>query len=228
MSLLQPFFDLIFPDRCVNCGAVGVYFCSDCQTKITEIDRQICPYCKREAIFGKTHPLCLPRYGLDGLASGFYHQGPIKKAIHLLKYRLITNLQESLSEKLMVSLKNQEVSFKGLTVVPVPLFPLRERKRGFNQAKVIAEPLASNLDLELNTKLLARVKNTATQVKLTEKERQENLKNAFEAVGIVPKKIVLVDDVFTTGATLFNAAAVLKKAGADEVWGLTLARAQRF
>lgn len=128
----------------------------------------------------------------------------------------------------VTSLEKQGFKFKDWVLVPIPLYKIRERKRDFNQAELLAQGLADKWGLALNQGL-KRMRSTTTQVKLTEKERLQNLKGAFVVENTVILKgnnIILVDDVFTTGSTLFSGAEVLKKAGAKQVWGITLARAQ--
>jgi ComF family protein len=122
--------------------------------------------------------------------------------------------------------------------VPVPLHKRKLRERGFNQAELLAKEVAEYFSLSLETKALIRKKYTPPQVRTkNHKARRESLKNAFEISSIFTKKcisentnflkekiIILIDDVTTTGATLFEAAKVLKRAGAKEVWGLVVAK----
>lgn len=227
MSFLASLLDLVFPPRCVHCGAVGKYFCDQCLPKVRCVELPICPYCKKNSIGGLTHPYCQKKFGLDGLSSSFYFEGPIKKAVHTLKYKWVTNLQAELLTLAESSFKKQEVAFKNYLLVPTPLFPSKERERGFNQAKIITDFLSPRWQLPVSLSL-KRIKNTKTQAKLDLKGRLENLKEAFWVEGeeFKGKEVLVVDDVFTTGATLFSLAEVLKKAGAKKVWGLTLARSQ--
>lgn len=120
--------------------------------------------------------------------------------------------------------------WQGFTIIPVPLHARRERERGFNQAEVLAKLFSKKFGLAIN-KNLRRVIYTAQQVKLSGEERRKNLKNAFVWGGEAcqpglraPEKVLLVDDVFTTGATMRECAKVLKSNGTKVVWGLVLAR----
>lgn len=114
------------------------------------------------------------------------------------------------------------------TIVPIPLFWYKENERGFNQVKLIEKELSKRLNLPFSNKLLVRKKMTASQTKLNPKDRLKNVADAFSTsphilISSYPY-ILLIDDVWTTGATLKTAGNVLKRAGVKKVWGLTLAR----
>ncbi len=112
-------------------------------------------------------------------------------------------------------------------IAPVPLHPLKEREREFNQAEILARNLSEAAKIPLNTKLLRRVSSTMTQTRLTKQQRAQNMRGAFavrNGVKLSGKKIVLVDDVFTTGATTSACARALKSSGAGEVCVWTVAR----
>lgn len=113
------------------------------------------------------------------------------------------------------------------TIIPIPLFWYKENERGFNQASLFGKKLANELNLQFSDKILVRTKNVPSQTKLTQKERKENVKGIFSVSPIVHSSsfsILLVDDVWTTGATLKEATRVLKEGGVKKVWGLTMAR----
>ncbi len=166
---------------------------------------------------------------MDGLSSGFYFEGPIKKAVHKLKYRWVTNLQSELLALTEASFKKQELGFKDYLLAPTPLFPRKEKERGFNQAKIITDFLSASWKLPTSLSI-KRIKNTKTQAKLSLQDRLENLNEAFYVEGeeFRDREVLVVDDVFTTGATMFSLAEVLKKVGAKKVWGLTIARSQSY
>jgi len=113
-------------------------------------------------------------------------------------------------------------------IIPVPLFPEKQKKRGFNQASVLAKELARQKDIELIEGQLIKVKRTLPQTSLEASDRRKNLKGAFEVVHdqrIKGKTVLLVDDVYTTGSTLQECSLVLMKAGTLEVRALTIAQA---
>lgn len=218
--------DVLFPKRCVGCGRIGRYFCDSCRLQIRYIAKNeaICPVCEKLAVDGTTHPICRTRYGPDGLTSFFRYRGPVRTAVKALKYRLITDLaQEFVS--LVSPLSHSDIPTSDL-LVPIPLHKTRLRSRGFNQAEVLGRLCAQRLHIPVAIDILRRVKVTESQVAMKSKvERLGNMKNVFQVVGIIKNKnIVLLDDIFTTGATMRSAANVLKRAGAKRVWAVTMAR----
>ncbi len=159
--------DFFFPKRCLGCGRVGQYFCKECQSGLPLVENQICPECERPAIGGATHPGCKKHFGLDGLLSFFYFEGPIKDAIHKLKYRLIFDLAKELGDLVVDTRGNLKfLKTTNFTVVPVPLHPVRLKWRGFNQAEVLGQELANKLGCSFEGNLLQRIKNTRPQVEL--------------------------------------------------------------
>lgn len=206
--------DFIFPKRCVNCGKIGKYFCDVCVKKIHPIldNERICPMCGRLAFEGITHSRCKTRYGIDGLTSFFHYNGPVQKAIKAIKYRGVSDLAKEL-----VSLSPVK-GFSDYVVIPIPLHPKKYRERGFNQAEV----LARELHLPMRTDILRRIRATPPQAEIKEKKKRlENMKNSFES-SRVSGRILLFDDVCTTGSTLRNAASALKHAGAEHIWAMTI------
>lgn len=220
--------DFLFPRRCLACGKLGKYFCDRCSGKIRTIEERetICPVCERPAIGGATHPFCKTRFSIDGLTSFFHYNGIIQKAIKAIKYRSVSDLSSE-----FVSLIPQSAFSlipKPSVLIPIPLHPFRLRLRGFNQAEVLGKLIAPRLGIPMRTDLVKRMKYTMPQVEM--KDRNKRLKN-MEKVFSIHKlfiinhsSVLLFDDVFTTGATMRAAASVLKKGGAEFVWGITMAR----
>lgn len=226
--------DLLFPKRCVYCQAFGQYFCGKCFSQIKFIKNQICPVCERPAIGGATHPGCKTKFSLDSLISVCSYDGPIRAAIKRLKYRpWITDLGEILVDLVDHNLQgNTSINYLingNPVVIPVPLHPSRERERGFNQSALMGKLIAKKFKLQFNSKLLIRQKKTKPQADLKGRERQENIRGAFtlsnNSLFMIPNSnILLVDDVWTTGSTLRACCGVIKRAGAQKAWALTLAR----
>jgi competence protein ComFC len=155
--------------------------------------------------------------------------GSLKDVIILFKYRGFRVLGNALATFVLQALGREEAIWWGLdSIVPVPLFPEKERERGFNQAMVVAKELARRKNVALIQGQLIKVKNTPPQTSLEAADRHKNLKGAFEVIhgrGIEGKTVLLVDDVYTTGSTIQECSLTLMKAGATEVRALTIAQA---
>jgi len=235
--------DFLFPKHCLGCNRTGIYFCQECLGKVKRAS-QICPECRKPAAFGKTHLACHSRNSLDGLVAIFAYEGIVRSAIHKLKYRLVTDLLDEFLPIILKELKDRKNEFAFFNqfilqdkpmVIPISLFWYKENFRGFNQSSIIGKRLAQAFNLPFSDKILVRTKNVPSQTKLTQKERIKNVKGIF---GISPRvsrlfspiihnslfNILLVDDVWTTGATIKEATRVLKESGVKKVWGLTIAR----
>ncbi|MFH1375603.1 MAG: ComF family protein [Patescibacteria group bacterium] len=216
---------MVFPVRCIGCSAEGELLCEECLGKVQLNAEQFCPVCWQPSLGGKVCARCeSPLAGLRVAAS--YERNPeLAKAVRTLKYKFSENLAGRLAQILSCSI--QQKSYIGERVItPVPLHRKRERWRGFNQAELLATAVAEKLNLPLEH-LLVRTKNTPQQAKLSKQERLKNLDDAFTLISKVTvknKTVILVDDIASTGSTLFECAKVLEKHGAKEVWGLVLAR----
>ncbi len=152
--------------------------------------------------------------------------GIVRKAVHRLKYRRDLALAETLAGELLSLV--QALGWQVDAVVPVPLGQARYRARGYNQAALLAFPLALGLGVPYDGKALARVRETRSQVNLSAEARRRNVARAFgvvQAQAVRGKVVLLVDDVMTTGATLDAAATALKAVGARQVFAVTVARA---
>ena len=218
--------DLIFPKKCVNCGRVGKYVCESCKVGLWE-EEQICPVCARLSRYGLKHKYCHKPYSLDGLTCLWSYEGVAKKVIKKAKYKFFYDMLGEL-----VNLPEGEEYFylqkflrEKPTVVPVPLHERRYRERGFNQAEVIGRLVAGRWSLAV-ANLLKRIKETGHQTGRTREERLMAVKATFQlgTKDQLPKVILLVDDVWTTGATMNECCRVLKQNGVKRVWGLVLAR----
>lgn len=236
--MLKILLDLLFPRRCVSCHKFGFYLCPRCLKKIQFLSQNICPVCQRASVYGTTHPICQTRYSLDGLFSACIYEGVIKKALHQFKYRpylsdLATELFIILNKRIKINQNNLITQFMENDrpiVVPIPLYSGREKKRGYNQSAILARLLANKYRLTFCPDLLVRVKPTKPQAYLKFHQRAKNIKNAFKVSDISHlfissyPHILLIDDIWTTGATLKTSANLLKRKGFNKVWGLTIAR----
>ncbi len=152
----------------------------------------------------------------------------IKRAIHLYKYKGALWIEPILAEMLIQRIKSESDWNEPDAVIPVPLHFVKYNERGFNQAERLSARVSKATGIPLNTKILKRVKYTETQTTLDRSRRSENVKNAFvirdKSVWLKGKKVILIDDVMTTGATVNECARVLRKAGAIKVAVWTVAR----
>lgn len=202
----------------------GSYLCSFCHRNIKLIEHPICPVCQRQAFGGKTHPGCAGKYRLDGLIVACRYNGIVAKAIKKVKYKWVFDIEKVLVDLLVENFYKVDVA-ENLVVVCVPLHTSRKKWRGFNQSELIARDLAKRFKVPFEN-LLIRSKKTQTQVGLTRYDRKINVRDAFDvSVGkkVSGRNFLLVDDVYTSGATMGECCRVLKKAGAKQVWGCAIA-----
>lgn len=217
--------DWLYPPQCAGCQKTGYRWCEECQGKSPKVSEEHCIFCKRRLPEDGDCSGCLEqRRNLDRVYAWGYHDGPLRQALHKLKYRRDLGLGEVLA-KHMIEVANQN-SLDVEVVVPVPLGRKRKRERGYNQAALLARPIAMGLGLPYRTAALKRIRETQSQVGLTIEQRRENVADAFQADPklVSCRKVGLIDDVMTTGATLEASASALKQAGAVEISGLILAR----
>jgi competence protein ComFC len=202
--------DVLFPVFCVECKSEGIWWCQNCISKQSINSFSFKPQAGNSL----------------NMVTAFFDYKKNKVAAKLIKqfkYNAAADMQQMWDSIMKESrIKN----FGRAGVYPVPLHARRKRERGFNQAEILAMLIAKNYGYILYTKQLGRRRYTKQQAKLNKKQRLENVRGAFiwstaEAAADVA---ILVDDVYTTGATMQECALVLKQKGAKEVWGVVLAR----
>ncbi|MGC8838956.1 MAG: ComF family protein [Anaerolineae bacterium] len=226
-ALGRAFLDLLFPPRCGGCGAVGSWFCVRCWEALSWVPSPVCGRCGMPIPRAGLCPTCavLPPSPIH-IRSATYFEGPVREAVHRLKY----SGQRALAEPLARVLRQMwgEQGLEAEVLVPVPLHPAREQERGFNQAALLARELGRLIARPVDEASLRRVRATPPQVGLSREERQRNVAGAFQCAGeaLWGKRVALVDDVCTTGATLYAAGQALLEGGAKEVWAVTVARSQ--
>jgi ComF family protein len=237
-EILTGITDLIFPPLCITCGAVleehaPLPFCPPCAAGIHFIHPPLCPRCgiPFPATEGGDHfcgeCLATERPYAVARAVGMYEE-TLKTAIHLFKYRGRIGIGEVLG-RIMADFAGSQWDMTVFSlIIPVPLHRKRLRERGFNQAVIMARAIAKRFSLPLDFMTLRRELSTPPQVGLEREERLANVRKAFavrKPEKIAGRRILLVDDVTTTGSTLTECASVLMKANAEAVAILTLARA---
>ena len=229
-------FDFLFPKRCVQCKKFGSYICAKCFSYIAFTEIMVCVMCQRYAMAGLTHPVCMTKYSIDGVFPSLVYKGVVKKLVYSFKYPpYLTDLKVQLAELFYEGLIQKEQFYKLMSkpslFIPIPLHAKKYRKRGYNQSLLLANGLVKHFDVQVIDGL-HRVKETKTQVGLSKELRLENIKGAFVINPLVKdeigkfEQVFLIDDVVTSGATLKEAANVLKRSGVKYVWGLTLAHGE--
>ena len=228
----QGLLDLVFPPHCLLCDQPGTPLCDGCCREFLRVTPPICLLCG-QPVDGSGHCWHCQRapLAIEGIRSVFLFSGGVRQAIHCLKYNNRHSLAGILA-RLMADYWRENPMPVDL-LVPVPLHPARQRKRGYNQAELLARSLRGMIDLPVLNTGLRRVRRTPPQMSLSAADRRENVWGAFayhaeagdDDNPISDRRILVIDDVCTTGSTLEACSLALKAAGACAVWGFTLARA---
>ena len=216
--------DLFYPQRCVGCEKrASDLLCRTCFEALPEIQHPVCGRCGMPTAF-ETFVCEECRgvdFGFEGARAPLRYEGVGKEIVHVLKYRGYTRVVDRLAAPLMVGALDGCRRFDA--VVPVPLHRSRLRRRGFNQAELLARGVARKIYAPVSDTLQV-VRRTRDQVDLSASERRENVAGAFSSKRRVHGRILLIDDVFTTGATMSSCAEGLLRAGAEKVFALSLCR----
>lgn len=226
-SLCSWFLDIFFPPRCLGCRQAGAWLCVECLNRAPRVEPPFCACCGDVAHAGDLCARCqVSPLQIKSIRSVVYFEGVIRDAMHWLKYRGRAVVAGPLGA-LMATYWRQHGSPVDV-VVPVPLHAARLRERGYNQAGLLACEMARQVGLPVDERTLIRRRATASQVDLDARQRKENVLDAFHCVDgrLLDKRVLLIDDVCTTGATLEACAVALYGGGAREVYALTLARAR--
>ena len=220
----------LLPGACLLCHAAAgsdagdPLICAPCRSRWQALPEPQCPRCGQPLVTGIACRLCASwPLGLEGIRSAVWLDDCARRAVHLLKYQGWWRMSEAMALAMRRCCSTRD----SLTLIPIPLGPARLRARGYNQSAVLARALGALLGAPIFEAGLQRKRETATQTALTPEARAANLAGAFVARVTPPRHPVLVDDVFTTGATLAEAAGALFAAGAKRVTAITFARARR-
>jgi ComF family protein len=236
LELIEAAVSLLYPPFCTICGGsvgAGEYLCTGCEAKAIRITAPFCDKCS-EPFEGSitsafTCANCAHRtLYFEAAVAAYRGRGIVRHVVHEFKYERQIHLRHLLARWLHPALEDERIRNRSFDViVPVPLHATRQRERGFNQAQLLAELLSAQISIPAKP-LLERIRYTTTQTALDRAERIENLHNAFhlrKKADVRALRVLLVDDVLTTGATLSECARVLKRAGAVSVYAVTVARA---
>lgn len=235
-SVKKFFLDVLFPVTCLSCGRESVWFCENCLKNVKLAQNLVCPSCESEITpRGSLCPTCrrTKEICLDALVTAAsYENRFVKQLVHNFKYRFVTESAKPLAELMTKAIVSHDLPLPHF-LVPVPLHARRLRWRGFNQSELLARELSRNLAPPLAVpvlNILERRKNNKPQMEIKSyRERLENMENIFilragGARAVRNKKILLIDDIATTGATLEECAKVLKANGARKVTAAVVAR----
>ncbi len=216
--------DWFYPPVCVECGSEGANICPECMQTLVPIQEPFCPICGKPSRHHNPCALCAAsQFEFSAARAAFSYTGAIRSAIKKLKYFQNLGLSKLFAGFLASVYTN--AGWQADLVTAVPLFKKRLAGRGFNQSEWIARPLAGMIRIPFSSGALQKIVNTRPQVELDQQERSRNLQEAFRAEPalVKTKKVLIVDDVMTTGATFNECAHTLRQAGASEIYCLSVA-----
>jgi competence protein ComFC len=226
---------MFYPSNCVGCGQpqnAGILLCDKCKETSPQIRAPFCHCCSRPFEGLIDGEFCCPNCedrapAFDCAVANYQAKGVLRDLIHRFKYSRQYYLRSVLAHCLLEAMKDARICACPVDcLVPVPLHPTKLRERGFNQATALAESLSKPMRLPI-LRCIERHRYTDTQTRFDRVERMQNLRNAFalrKNSDVRGKHLLLVDDVLTTGSTLHECAQVLRKAGAESVRAITVAR----
>lgn len=221
--------DFIAPRKCVSCSSLGAFLCEDCRQKIP-VNEAFCYICKKPSPHFQVHPQCKKDFFLDEvIVPCHYREKMVKSAITQGKFYKRREVFEEMTEMLSWYFEKETESYESeeILIVPIPLHFLRKWKRGFNQTDTIAKVLEKRIWYPYKN-ILKKVKYTRQQSHLSREQRLKNRKDCFEVKKnykdkLDTKTVFLVDDIISTGATMNEAAKVLKERGVKKVIWIVLA-----
>jgi len=233
----KAFLDILFPPLCHVCrcylsNPTDIHLCDGCREKILAVSSPLCTICGVPFATenGIDHPCghCLTtRRPFAGARAAARFEGPLQELIHRFKYGKKIHLSRPLGLLTATALGDFHPARSADYIVPVPLHRKRLRARGFNQSQLIGQVLAKSWGIPLSVNNLRRIRWTDPQTGLSAAERERNIRGAFAVVApnrLAGKRLLLVDDVYTTGSTITECAKYLLQSGAKEVHVVTVAR----
>lgn len=231
MEILNQIVDLFFPNICFICKeklAEKKYICEKCEKNLVMIDEGKCFCCGENTSKNGICESCKKELFFDGFISVFEFDKVIQNLIHCYKYEEFKKIGKYLGEILAEKLSRYSFISDVDYILPVPLHHIKKRERGFNQARILGKSVSKKLQIPLKNSAVKRKKYTKSQTKLSKEEREKNVGNAFviKDISLVKnKRLLIVDDVFTTGSTMKSIASVLKNNGAEKVYASSIVRA---
>lgn len=225
---------MLYPPRCPVCdGALllrrdqRIWLCEGCGDKITRISQPYCFKCGKQ-LEGEEREFCrdctVKKHNFDRGVAAFAYSDAMKKSMYAFKYNNRREYAGFYAQALLEQYEGIVRGWQAQALIPVPLHKARYRSRGYNQAEVLAKEIGRRTGIRMDAGTLVRVKKTKPQKELNDRERNNNIENAFQIDknGVRYKCVVLVDDIYTTGATIDECALTLKAGGADRVYFMTV------
>lgn len=228
-SLLQLFFDFLLPRQCFGCGRAQTFLCDDCLAAVALTGTFYCPGCLQPSARGLPCVRCAPRCPMAALwVACPFRQPLVRRAVEAFKYAGVRELSAPLAallERYLRHLQSTAVLTHGFDgIIAVPLHRTRYLFRGFNQAELLAAPISRHFGWPLLGTVIARRRSGRPQVGRGKLQRRRNVHNAFTPQApVTGRRLLLLDDVVTTGSTLSACAEALRSAGAESVTALALA-----
>ena len=220
----EPLLDLILPRTCAGCGREGGYLCDECESTIPRLGPPQCSVCSAPSRSSLCAWCQSANQPFNGITAPYRWTGVVQELVYSLKYRNGRASAPRLAGLMSAHLADEPITAD--VIAPVPLHPSRERERGYNQSELLARGISNLTGIPIESRGLARIRNTPPQVSMsTPEERRKNVVGAFECTSdVAGKRVLLIDDVVTTGATVAECSAQLRNAGAASVWVLSLGR----
>ncbi len=223
--------DMVFPRHCPVCDEIlpfgGKLICDECEEKTVFVREPRCRKCGK-SLAGDRSEYCgdcaVVRHSFDRAVSVYVYNDAMQEAVFRFKYGGRQEYADFFAESIKQYLGREILSFRADMLIPVPIHKNRLKKRGFNQAELIADRLGSLMGLPVEKNLIKRVADTRPQKGLSREERRKNLKRAFKLTrnDVKSCRVILIDDIYTTGSTVDEMAGLLKEAGVSSVYVVTL------
>lgn len=222
--------DIVFPPRCPVCdkpAPLPALVCPACRRKPVPVKAPRCLQCGKHIEDGREEYCKGCRTAMHSFAQGrgLFSYSSVADSLYRFKYAGRQEYARFYAQEMVRILGGTIRGWRPEALVPVPIHPARRRERGYNQAEVLAKEIGKRTGIPVASGLIGRVKNTLPQKLLDDAERQNNLKRAFKIYGndVKLKRVIIVDDIYTTGSTVDACAAELKGAGAEDVYFITAA-----
>lgn len=234
MKLFDKCLGILYPQTCCFCGKLSrTPICKECEGKIIYIQEPVCKKCGKPIRYEENEYCgdCAEKsFHYEQGRSVWLHKGNVRWSIYQFKYHNRRIYGKFYAQELYRVYGELIRKWKIDVIIPIPLHHRRRRKRGYNQAQLVARHLGKLAGIRVETKAVVRVHNTKPQKELSHKERKKNLKDAFRVTKYwkTEQNVLLVDDIYTTGNTIDSVAEVLKEKGAHKVCFLTISIGQGF